>query len=287
MINIGIILCMAAETAQGRTAITNLTTGLLTFVEVMSQQADTVAPSAPLIPATPSAPAPPPAPATPATPATPAVPVTPVVPATPPAPAPVVAEAVTVSAKKLTPEVKKSVHTFPEDYTILADALNIIDTKYMRQLVSEDNLLRKAAIAVDICRYMIKTVPGVLVSSGFKSMQHVNINNVINELTKAKTTATPDQLTQINTYISEFKKFLWLLQIDRSIKFSWYTADGTRITIVQFYEGTFREIRHGNLTGMDLKKAGVMTWENSDELMKYWHDNNISYSDIATAYNRY
>jgi len=239
MINIGIILGMAARTAQGRTAITNLATGLLTFAEARSELAAAAA-AAPIEA--------PPAPA-------------------PPAPAP---------AKP----------TFPEGYTTLADELKEIETKYASKITAASNLITKAAAALDMYKYMTTSVPGILVHPHYKSVQLEKLTNLIDELTKALASAPPAQQLQIKLYLSELSRQQWHMNTDKSIKFSWHTADGFRITIVQTYEG-FREVRRGDLTGKDLKKAGVMTWKSADELIQYWTDNNISTSDVATAYGGY
>jgi hypothetical protein len=260
--NIAVILGIAAQTEGGRAAINELGANLQTYAAEKSRLAASVA-AALASPAVANVLAPASSGAAASGGAT--------------APAPAV------------PAVKKPTPVFPTGYTILADNLKEIVTKYASKISAATDLLSKAVSAFDMYYYIAYEVPGVLINPYYKSAHLENITNLIDELINAPTTGTltPDQLTQINTYIRNFEHMKYNMNLNLPVKYSWHTADGFRITVVQTYEGAFREIRRGDLTGKDLRKAGVMTWKSADELMEYWQDNNITNSDIATAYDGY
>lgn len=242
MIQIGFILAMVAQTAEGRTAITDLAEGLKIFAE-KSSVADL---NTRLAAATNDA----------------------------------LAIATSAPAPASEPDL-----TFPVQYTTIANALKYIETEFTSKILASNDMITTTAVAIEMYTY-IAFNPGVLIYSQYKTIQIENLINLINELKKLED-AIPSKTHWATQSIRKLQQCQIKIEMNRPVKFTWFTSAGLRISVVQMYDGTFREIRHGPLTGNNLKMTGAQIWQNANKLVKHWMDNNISASSVATVYDSY
>lgn len=247
MIQIGIILGMVAQTAEGRTAITDLAEGLKTFAE-KSTVADL---NTRLADATNDA---------------------------------LAIASFVASATNDAPASEPDL-TFPVQYTTIANALKYIETEFTSKILASNDMITTTAVAIEMYTY-IAFNPGVLIYSQYKTIQIENLINLINELKKLEH-AIPSKTHWATQSIRKLQQCQIKIEMNRPVKFTWFTAAGLRISVVQMYDGTFREIRHGPLTGNNLKMTGAQIWQNANKLVKHWMDNNISASSVATVYGSY
>lgn len=156
-------------------------------------------------------------------------------------------------------------------YISLLDIANNIE-KCNKEILAENDIKEKQNKVVNLYVYINYHNPGILIYEKRKTELINNLSKYIEEFGKAG----------LNNYT--LQTILEDLQSDDTsfIKYSWFDDDGKRCAIVKKYNGSFREIRRGDLTGKELTAAGPRRWANDKELREFWKKNGYIKSTIGT-----
>ncbi len=244
LISIAHIIATTATTQRGRETLMELCAGIQTYVAVKTPAVVDEAAAAVAPPAAPAVPEAPPAAAAP--------------PAVAEAPAP----------------IRRPI-TFPGSYNIIKDVVAKVAND-MEAINNITDIDKRFAEINSLYKYIVYTVPGILL---FSNLQEIVTSKIDTYITQLQTTYK--NIPESKKYLGNFGLMKYSMSYPMTVRFSWY-EDDTRITVVQTNTGTFKEIRRGDLTGRKLTDPRY--WDDFKSLKQFWADHSLTNSEIATTY---